>query len=302
MSIPTVVPGSLSPEAKRAVDTKLLEGAWSGRALLKLMAELENWDMTVEARKSKIDKAFYGSIIGTFAGFILMIFIISGTGIVPLGVAVFVVPFVLIFVFKKKLNALRAADLPDELRKSLRPVLKQLGQDLHPEEKIKGKINLAGIDDKRCKLKKDLPPGRNRSLKLSVYEEELCDLRLPLADGSTAVLRLDNSIRKLERSYKTTRGKIKSKTKWKKASTVTAMLVPPERVNWEPGRMQAFLDKTNEKLSFVEKNGVMVARLDRYYKFKSAGEAPAETVPSGDIVKLFVRLMGMRPVIAGGAR
>ena len=85
-------------------------------------------------------------------------------------------------------------------------------------------------------------------------------------------------------------------------STVTAILQPPERVNWEPGRMQGFLDKRSEKLSFVEKNGVMVARLDRYYKIKSAGNAPDGTVPSGDIVKLFVRLMGMLPATAGGAR
>mgnify|MGYP003350753105 CR=1 FL=1 len=201
MSAPEV----LSPAAKQAVETKRLEGAWSGRGLLKLMAEVEYWDLKVEERRKSAEKWWIISIIAAVIGFILMIVVTASTGLFPVGLVLFAVPFVSIFVFKRKLNAMQAADLPDELRKSLRPVLKQLGQDLHPEEKIKGTINLAGIDPKRCKLKKSLAPGKNRSLDLSVYEEELCDLRLPLADGSMAGLhvhrlRLDiNRLRNINR-------------------------------------------------------------------------------------------------------
>jgi hypothetical protein len=290
----TPVDETLSPAATQAVAAKVLTGAWSGRGLLKLLGELERWDVVIEAKKARMKKLWIGSMIGTFVGFVLMVFLF------PYGIPLFLIPFVLIFVFKKKLNGFQAADIPDELRKSLRPVLKQLGQDLHPEEKIRGTIQLAGIDESRCKLKKDLPPGRNRSLKLSVFEEDLCDLRLPLADGSTAVLRLSNTFHKVERSYTSTRGKYKSKTKWKKLSTATAMLIPAVRWNWEPARMQKFVDTVNERLSFSEKDGVMAARLDRYYKFKAAGDAPTDIVPAADIMKLFVRLGGMRP--AGGAR
>ena len=285
---------ALSPAATQAMEAKVLTGAWSGRALVKLLGEFERWDVVIEAKKATMNKLWIGSMIGTFVGFIVTVFFL------PYAFPLFVIPFVLIFVFKKKLNKLEAADIPDELRKSVRPVLKQLEQDLHPEEKIKGTIQLAGIDPSRCKLKKDLPPGHNRSLTLSVYESEVCDLRLPLTDGSTAVLRLNNTFHKLERSYRTSRGKYKSKTKWKKAVTATAMLIPPVRWNWEPARMQKYVDKVNEKLSFAEKNGVMAARLDRYYKFKGIGSAPVATVPPEDIMKLFVRLSGMRP--AGGAQ
>jgi hypothetical protein len=292
MSTPVVE--ALSPAAEAAVAAKVLTGAWSGRGLVKLLGELEKLDVVIEAKKARMKKLWIGSMIGAFVGFILMFVLF------PYGIPLFLIPFVLIFVFKKKLNGFEAADIPDELRKVLRPVLKQLGQDLHPEEKIKGTIQLAGIDESRCKLKKDLPPGHNRSLKLSVYEAEVCDLRLPLADGSTAVLRLNNTFHKLERSYRTTRGKYKSKTKWKKAVTATAMLIPPVRWNWEPARMQKYMDKVNEKLSFAEKNGVLAARLDRYYKFKGIGNAPATTVPAEDVMKLFVRLSGMRP--AGGTQ
>ena len=292
MSTPVVE--AMSPTAEAAIAAKVLTGAWSGRGLVKLLGELEKWDEVVEAKKAKMKVFWIASIAATILGFALMLVFF------PYGIAAFVIPFVLIFVLKKQLNKLQAGDIPDELRKTLRPVLKQLGQDLHPEEKIKGTIQLAGMDEARCTLKKDLPPGRNRSLKLSVYEADVCDLRLPLADGSTAVLRLSNSYSKLDRSYRSSRGKYKSKTKWKKASTATAMLIPAERLNWEPARMQQYLDKANERLSFAEKDGVMAARLDRYYKFKKAGDAPSDVVPAAEVVKLFVRLTGMRPL--GGAR
>lgn len=296
-------PESLSPAAKLAVDTKVLDGAWSGRGLVKLLAELEGWDLSVETRKAAANKKWIGAIIGTVVGFFLMFVVGAVTDQFLIALPVFLVPLVLIFVFKKKLNALQAADLPNELRKCVRPVLKQLGQDLHPEEKIKGTFQLAGIDEGKPKFKKSLPVyGNVRSLTLQVYEEEVCDLRMPLADGFTAVLRLENTFHKVDKSYRSSRGKYKSKSKWKKMATATAMLVPPGGINWEAGRMQKYLDKVNEKLSFTEKNGAMVARLDRYYKFKSAGKAPEETVPAEDIVKLFVRLSGMRPQVAGGAR
>ena len=42
MSTPVVE--TLSPAATQAVAAKVLTGAWSGRALLKLLGELEKWD------------------------------------------------------------------------------------------------------------------------------------------------------------------------------------------------------------------------------------------------------------------
>jgi len=199
-------------------------------------------------------------------------------------------------------KAARAMDLPNELRVSLRPVLRQLSQDLHPEEKIRVSVNLAGIDEKKSTATKDLPPGRNKSLKQMTYEEDLCSLRMPLADGSEAVLRMENTFLKLERRYTSSRGKSRLKTKWKKLSTVTAILIPPTRINWEPARGGPAARSNFEKLSFVEKDGVMAARLDRYYKFKAMDEAPGNAVPGAEIMSMFVRLSAMRPQAAGGAR
>lgn len=291
----------LSPAARAAVEKRSLDGGWDVRSLVKLMAELERWDHMAEARKARAKKVFIGGITGTFFGIFAMVAAATITDHFLWGLPLYLLPLVVLILGIRMRRAARNIDLPDELRLCLKPVIRQLAQDLHPDEKIRVTMNLAGIDEKKCANTRDLPPGRNRSLRQSTYEEGLCTLRLPLVDGSEAVLRMDNTYLKLHKSYKGRSGKIKYKTKWKKLSTVTAILIPPTRINWEPARMQQHIDRNNEKMSFVEKDGVMAARLDRYYKFKAA-DIPSEVPPSADILRMFVRLTAMQPQSNGGAR
>jgi hypothetical protein len=291
----------LTPAAKAAVESKTIAGGWERRSLVKLLAELERWDNMAEARKSRAKRLFFAGLVGSVLGFILMIIVSSEAGF-AYGVWCFLVPLALLFFGLRMQKAAKAIDLPNELRVSLRPVLKLLSQDLHPDEKIKVNLNLAGIDEKKAGRTTNLPPGRNRSLTQSAYDEDLCSLRLPLADGTQAVLRMENAYFKIERRYTTTRGKYKSKTKWKKLSTVSAMLIPPSRISWESGRIASMLDRNTERLTFVEKEGVLAARIDRYYKFKAAGDIPDNAVPGADILRMFVRLTAMRPHAAGGTR
>ena len=163
-------------------------------------------------------------------------------------------------------------------------------------------MNLAGIDEKKCFHTKNLPPGTNRTLTQSTYMEDLCSIRLPLTDGSHAVLRIENTYLKIERRYTGRRGKSKSKTKWKKLSAVTAILIPPERIDWDTARVGDIVNPANARIAFVEKDGVQAARMDRYYKFKSADGPPGNAVPAVDILRMFVRLSAMRPQGAGGSR
>lgn len=292
----------LSPAARAAVEQKKLEGGWDGRSLGKLFAELDRWDTVAEARKASAQKWFIGGIIGTVIGFFA--FFVVGAIFEQFLVALpfFLVPVCILILGIRKRKAARNIDLPNEIRISLRPIIRQLSQDLHPEEKVRVTMNLAGVDKSKPHGKRDLPPGRNRSLKQSMFKEPLCTIRLPLVDGSLATLRIANVYFMLERSYRTSRGKYKSKTKWKKMTTVTALLAPSQRINWEPNRIAQMIDRNNEKVSFVEKEGIMIARLDRYYKFKRAGDMPDEAAPAADILKMFIRLTAMRPQNAGGVQ
>jgi len=292
----------LTPAARAAVEQKTIGGGWDGRALVKLMAELERWDNMAEARKARAKKVFIGGIIGSVVGFFLMFVAASVTEEFFWGPPFFLAPLAVMIAGIRMKKAARAIDLPNELRISLRPLLRQLHQDLNPDEKIKVSMNLAGIDEKKCTGTKNLPPGRSKSLTQSAYDEDLCDIRLPLADGSTAVLRMENQYLKLEKRYTSSRGKSKSKTKWKKLSTVTTMLIPPAPIEWEPARVEKLVNRANERMSFPQKDGVTIARMDRYYKFKAADDPPGDAVHGADIVRMFVRLTAMRPQAAGGSR
>jgi len=292
----------LSPAARSAVETKKISGGWDGKSLVKLFAELDRWDNMAEGRKKRAQRVFVGGcifmVLGVFAAFVVgdmteNIWAAGACVLVPIGVTA---------LGAKLKKSARAIDLPNELRITLRPILRQLKQDLHPDEKIKVNLNLAGLDESKPATEREYPSPRGGKIKEKTFVDDLGELRLPLTDGSTAVIRLENGYVEAARSYRTSRGKYKTKTKWKKLATATAILIPPARINWESGRAAQMVDRNCERITFAEKNGVMVARLDRYYKFKKAGDAPEDTVPGSDVIKMLVRLSAMRPRAAGGAQ
>jgi hypothetical protein len=292
----------LSPAARSAVETKKISGGWDGRSLVKLFAELDRWDEMAEGRKTRAQRVLVGGcifmVIGVFVGF----FIAGETENFWAAGACIALPIVVAAVGAKMKKAARAIDLPNELRDTLRPVLRQLKQDLHPDEKIKVNLNLAGLVEDKPATEREYPSPLRGKIREKTFPDDLGEVRLPLIDGSTAVIRLENTYVELARSYSTARGKYKTKTKWKKLATATTILIPPTRINWQSGKAAQMVDPNRERITFSEKDGVMVARLDRYYKFKNAGDAPEDTVPGGDVIKMLVRLSAMRPQAAGGAQ
>jgi hypothetical protein len=292
----------LTPAAREAVEKKTIGGGWDGRSLVKLMAELDRWDNMAEQRKVSAKKFFIGGIIAMVAGFFLFFVVGAIMEEVLWGSVPFVLGVGALIVGIRMKKAARAIDLPNELRVTLRPVLRQLSQDFHPEEKIKVSMNLAGLDEKKCTGTKYLPPGRYRSVTQSAYDEDLGSIRMPLIDGSTAVLRVENQYLQVEKRYTSSRGKSKSKTKWKKLSTVTAMLVPAAPLEWQTARVGKLADPARERVTFPVKDGLTIARMDRYYKFKGAGDPPGDAAPGADVMRMFVRLTAMRPQASGVAR
>lgn len=290
----------LTPAARQAIETKKITGNWNSKGLLKLLSELQRWDLGVEERKKAADKRVVTFGIASVASVFLLFFLVSfGLWYVGLlAVAGAVTGLVMAFRAKK---ALRAVDIPDEFRLTVRPLLKQLSQDIDPNEKIRVECDLAGFADTKIKSSKNIGKLSYQSATLTVYEDPLCHLRLPLVDGTEAVFSIDNTVHKVVGTKRNARGKTKTKTKWKKVTTLTASLVPPQRINWEVGKSQTLVDKQTEKITFAEKNGVMVAKLQKHYSFKSMGDDPTGIAPSSDATGLFVRLYALRPA-AGGAR
>jgi hypothetical protein len=290
----------LTPAARQAVESKKISGSWSAKALLRLLGELQKWDLGVEERKKAAHKRVIGSGIAMVVSiFALFAFLIVGLWFIGVPVTIGLIIFFVVSLRAEK--ALKAVDIPDEFRIVVRPLLRQLSQDINPEEKVRVECDLAGITEAKIKDAKDIGKLSYQSAKLTVYEDPLCHIRLALLDGTEAVFSIDNTMHKVVGTKRNSRGKTKTKTKWKKVTTLTASLVPPRRINWEVGKSQQLVDTRTEKITFAEKNGVMVAKLQKYYSFKSMGDEPTGTAPSSDATGLFVRLYAMRPA-AGGAR
>jgi hypothetical protein len=291
----------LSPDTVAAIRARKIEGAWDVRSLQKVLAELEAWDLTAELRKKSGNALLWIGVIGALFSIVSLFFMLGEveSWMTLLWPAGFFAAFVgAVVLGAKKSKAAQAMDLPDEIRVLVRPVVRQLSQDLDPKQKLKVDIDLQRIIENKPKSKQNLPPRAGATkLEQSLYEEPVCAIRMPLADGSEAVLRIGNEYCRTVRNYRGRSGKSKSKTKWKKYSTVTGILVPSPGMRWRPERIERFLDRKREKFEFVEKEGSRNARLDRYYKFASIGNPPANTAPLDEVMQVFLRLALMR----GGA-
>jgi len=253
----------LTPAARQAIETRKISGSWSAKALLKLLGELQRWDLGVEERKKSAHKRVIFSCIAMVVSIFLLLVFIS-FDLWYIGVAL-TIGLVVFFVMSLRAKyALKAVDVPDEYRTIIRPLLRQLSQDIDPNEKVRVECDLAGTTESKAKGTKDIGKYSYQSAKLTVYEDPLCHLRLTLLDGTEAVFSIDNTTHKVVGTKRNSRGKTKTKTKWKKVTTLTASLIPPQRLNWDAGKSQQLVDRRSEKITFAEKNGVMVAKLQKY--------------------------------------
>lgn len=281
-----------STVVEKALAEKRLEGAWDARHLVKLLDEFETADLMTEKKMAGGKKLAIiggiGSFVSLFAGIFMAALEITEYGfyLIPVFLVLLAVGLVRYFKSKKQ-------DLPDELRKVVRPLVRQLGQDFAQGEKLRLRVDLAGLTD----AKQHQGAFRQKLFgdSTTAYGDALLELEMPLADGTTAVLEVENSYLKFVRKRRNARGKTKIKTKWKKLSAVTATMIPAGPVAWGAGNV----DPVWERLKFADKNGVRQAKLTRYWQWKGMGDEPRETAGAGDVLGLFVRLRAMK---TGGAR
>lgn len=278
-----------SAEAQQAIRERSLTGNWELKRLIKVLGELAHFDEVNE----KATKKALGWTIGLFVGAFLSIFagaILAGT--METGLGFLLIPIFLVLAILRLLQykKLKKNDLIDDFRVCLRPVLKDVANDLDPEQKIKVKMDLAGPVDSKQTKKGPAPPGNYISGTQTTYEDPWCEVRLPLIDGTTAVVEFDVVWHKLDVKKQGRRGKIKFKTKWRKECTARATLMPPSSITWNEASLHERAQAKLEKVKMVEKEGITCARMERYWAFKNAGDAPGDAPPAREVVGLLLRL------------
>jgi hypothetical protein len=278
---------ALSPELREIVKSRGITGTYNLKPLLHLLGELGHFDEAVEAAsKSALNRTilfFVLTFLGLFGGILLASFSPLFL-LIPAGMLVLAIRYLL------KRRALQKLDMINDFRICLRPALRQLADDLAPGEKIRVRMDLSGPTPPKQTTKMELPPGRYQKLTETVFEDPWCEVRLAFLDGSSSIVEFHNRYRKLDRRYRSSRGKIKWKTKWRKECMATVTLMPSGGASWDKGKIQERMNPEWEKLKYVDKEGVTGARLVRYWVFKGASDPPGTAPPSREIVGMLLRL------------
>ncbi|MGC4053757.1 MAG: hypothetical protein QM757_31605 [Paludibaculum sp.] len=278
-----------SPEAQSAIQTRSISGSWELRKLQKLMTELAHFDEVNDAAIKKAKTRMIVFIVAAVISFFVAFFIMGVTEswlsfllpVAATGVAI---------IFARVHSRLKKADLINDFRLCLQPGLRDVAQDLDPSKKIRVRMDLAGPIESKQKSRQDLPAGRYMKQTETIFQDPWCEVRLPLVDGSTALLEFEVEWTRLERKRRNSRGKVKSKTKWRKKCAASATLMPPGPAQWNEAVLRARLDPHKEKAQLFEKDGVTGARLQRYWVFKGADDPPQEAPPAREVVGLLLRL------------
>jgi hypothetical protein len=278
-----------SAEAQAAIRDRALTGNWELKRLVKVLGELAHFDEVNEKATKKALGWTIGLFVGAFLGIFAGAFIAAGTDS-SLGFLIIPVLLVLAIMRLLKYKKLKKQDLINDFRTCLRPALKDLANDLDPEQKIKVNIDLSGPVEKKRISKGEIPPGRYIKVTESIYEDPWCEVRLPLVDGTTAVIQFDVVWHELEVRKRGRRGKTKFKTKWRKECTARATLLPPASITWNESSLRDRADSRLEKVKMVEKDGITCARMERYWAFKNTGDVPSDAPPAREVVGLLLRL------------
>jgi len=280
----------LTPEARQVLATRRINGNFTIKHLDNLLNELSQFDTGTDTLVKRYTALMVVFIIVSFLGLFGGIFLATEEMYVP-GFLAFATPVGLAIFCGLKMKKLKAIDLMNDFRTSVQPALRDLAEDIAPNEKLKVEMELSGAADSKQTAKRDLPTSYIK-LTETVFDDPWCQLTLPLADGSAAFIEFSNCYRRFDRRYRARRGKIKSKTKWRKECSAAASLLPAGAGVFDEQSLRTRVQPDWEKYKLLDKDGRPGARLERYWVFKAAGDPPAEGPPSKEVVGMLLRLYG----------
>lgn len=184
--------------------------------LLTFLKPLAGFDKECDSARSRCGLFMFLVILGWF---VMMIFTGGEPSILSLRpatihffiIAIFFTHLFLYFFFRK-------IDIHNNLREFVVPIINSISQDMNKDEKIRLKLDFRGkcIPAKQLKQEKHDPGWFSYPKEtITFYRDNWLDGSAILHDGSKLFFSVTDLPRKLERSKKNPRGKIKSKTKYK---------------------------------------------------------------------------------------
>lgn len=272
------------------IATRRISGHFNLKHLDRLLNELSQFDSGTDVLVKRFTTLMIVFIIVSFLALFAGIMLASEE-MYLLGLLVFGAPVGLAIFCGVKMKRLKGIDLMNDFRTTVQPVLRDLMQDMAPNEKVKVEMELSGAADSKQTAKRDLPTSYLK-LTETVYDDPWCELTLPFIDGSAAAIEFVNCYRRFDRRYRGRRGKVKSKTKWRKEASATATLLPSGAGLFNEEALRLRIQQGWEKYKLIDRDGRPGARIERYWVFKAASDPPAEGPPAKEVVGMLLRLYG----------
>jgi len=206
---------ALSPQQKKLLKTKRIEGDYSPDYWLRLLDGLAAFD-TGSDRLRNISGILF---------FVALVPVGIGTAFLPL------LPFGLLLMAGSGALWLvtRRVDLRNHLRLFVMPLLNLLGDDIKRGRTLKMRLDLRGstVKDKFTEKLPTYKQGAYHKVVESHFEDPWLDWEAVLADGAHLQLHMHDSVRQLKRTKRTARGKTKTKTKIKLRSRIEVQIKLP---------------------------------------------------------------------------
>ncbi|HYC89519.1 MAG TPA: hypothetical protein VEO54_09940 [Thermoanaerobaculia bacterium] len=208
---------SLNAEQKRALRAKRIEMNRPAGALLEFLKPLAACDAMSDKFRTTLGCTFAFTLAAT-----IVLALIYATNGWPEGWWTIVVPPALFAIFAGwGWSWTRSVDISNNFRKFALPVLTVLREDFDPARPVHVRLDLAAPTAPSKKRGKDEAVKKGgRKVVNSRYVDAWMSVEGVLVDGTKLAWRVTDAIRESKRTKRNARGKIKTKTKYKKKSTI----------------------------------------------------------------------------------
>jgi hypothetical protein len=280
---------SLSPEQKALLEKKQISGEYEPRSLIELLRPIAEYDLLSDKARTPMGCSTAALFVLSFVLFVVaanVSFFLLPLSLAALGGAIFLLVSVL---------RLRKLDLSNNFRQVAMPLFAVLREDMEPGATMNVRLDLSPPTTKPKKTGTGKPyvDGVYYKVVDTTFVDPWFGGGTRLADGSLLQWDVTDDVVESARTKKTARGKHKTKTKYRKQTTISVTVALPHK-EYAVTNLPA---DEGEKVKVRESEKRTTLRLAKRVKTKTID--PIDPREIFDIISEAYKRV--RPAVAGGS-